>query len=196
VSTTSGRKGNVTVSDGGLGLGFHELVSGADAILALGTQGAQTGVLLSSSTNTFTSAVEGLSITLNGSSTETVTAAVKNDTSSIASKLQLFVDSYNRLRDKVGKYYQSDKNTKGELFGSTETLQITSSLNRVLNNRVFANSQIQYLSALGVSISSEGKLSLDTEKFNAALASNPDAVKSFFTDENRGFAHAMDNATD
>ena len=198
VSSITGKQGSLTVDDGGLGLGLQELAAGRDALVSLGSSAGTPGLLVSSSSNTFTNAVEGIDVTINAESTDPVTVSVASDSNAIASKLKLFVDQYNKLQDKLGAldFFNTADNSKGILFGSHESLKISASLSGAVSKRVFANAQIQNIAALGITFDAAGKLQFNNDKFNSAYSNNPDAVKTFFTDSEKGFSQTVDKVTE
>jgi flagellar hook-associated protein 2 len=198
VSSASGRAGSITLDDGGLGLGITEIVEGRDAVIALGAHSAGTGALVTSSTNNFENAVNGLSVTIKSESTEAVTVTVATDPGSISSKVKLFVDQYNKLQDKLKTldFYNADDGSKGVLFGSSEVLQIRANLSRGVAQRYFANTKYQNISSLGVTFTADNKLQFDADKFAEAYAADAEAVKSFFTNETQGFAKSLDTTAE
>jgi flagellar hook-associated protein 2 len=106
----------------------------------------------------------------------------------------LFVDQYNKLREKLDELTSFDDNTMatGLLFGTNEALQIESRLTRVLTDRFYGVGSIQSLEQLGISLDQEGRLELDESKLQDAFADDPDAVQQFFMDEDFGFAAQLD----
>jgi flagellar capping protein FliD len=134
-------------------------------------------------------------VTLAGQSTETVTVNVSQSDSSLVTMVQLFVDSYNKLRDKLESqtfYNEADKST-GVLFGTNEALRVDTELSGLLSGRFFGAGSIQSLKELGIDITEEGKLTLDTEKLKEKFAADPETVKEFFTKDKVGFADKVDN---
>ncbi len=196
LSGKAGKQGELTIDASGIGLSFTELASAQDAVLQVGT-GTQ-GLLLSSSSNTFKDVIDGVDVTVQGSSKDPVSITSTTSTDSAATALQAFVDQFNRLRDKLDEYtvFDSASNTKGLLFASRETLQIESSLNRVLNSQISGLGEYSSLSQLGVTVNEFGKLAFDRNTFNERYADDPESVIEFFTNENRGFSKKLDDAVE
>jgi flagellar hook-associated protein 2 len=191
-SSVSGKAGEILIDASELGFSFQELAPAQDAIVQLGTGSAAT--LFSSSTDRWDNIVEGLNVTLSGTSTDPVTLSVSLTGSGAADGLQTFVDNYNKLRDKLATYTQfnPDAGTKGTLFGSQETLRLDAELSRLISGRFFGVGNVQSLAELGVSLDDSGKLSFDRNKFQARYGSDPEGVVEFFSDESNGFAAKAD----
>jgi flagellar hook-associated protein 2 len=123
-----------------------------------------------------------------------VNVTVSSAVDSIASTLQLFVDSYNKLRDKLDTYtaFDAAAGTKGLLFGSSETLRIDSALSNLITGRFVNDGEVRSLGELGVSIDEEGQLTLDRAKLQARFEADPESVTEFFADESLGFTAKAD----
>ena len=187
-SKVSGKGGQIIADASSLGIGFTELAKGQDALVQFGGSGSSPK-LLTSSTNTFKDVTTGLDVTLAGESNDAVTIQVTDTPSSITAQIQLFVDQYNKLRDKLDSltFFRSDDNSKGILFGSTETLRLDSDLSRLLTSRFSTGGAIQNLAQIGIGVDQSGKLSFDKSKLETLYASDPEGVKKFLSDDKLGF---------
>ncbi|MGI8978885.1 MAG: flagellar filament capping protein FliD [Pirellulaceae bacterium] len=187
-SSRSGKAGQIIADGSSLGISFTELAKAQDALVQLGGAGGSSQ-LLTSSTNTFKDVTTGLDITLTGESTDPVTVTVADTSSSIASQVQLFVDQYNKLRDKLESltFFNQLDQTKGILFGSSEALRLDSDLSRLITGRYFGVGPVQNLAQIGVSVGQDGKLGFDKTKLETLYASDPEGVKKFFGDDTLGF---------
>jgi flagellar hook-associated protein 2 len=193
-STIIGNDGNLQVDSNYDGLRFDELVSGHDALLEVGA-GGNGGIIVSSKTNTFTNAVAGIDVTLNGESTDTVSVTSAQSDSSIVSAVQLFVDAYNKMRDKLATQTAFNTNdfTAGPLFGSHEALRVDNDLSTLLSGRLFGAGDIHSLKELGLDMTDAGKLTFDATKLQAKYADDPDAVTQFFTKDKTGLANRLND---
>ncbi|HTN77053.1 MAG TPA: flagellar filament capping protein FliD [Pirellulaceae bacterium] len=195
-SNIVGYEGQLQVDSSYAGTRFEELVEGHDALLQLGSgESNSAGVLLSSKSNTFTEAVAGIDITLSGQSTEAISVTVAQNDASVVTTVQLFVDQYNKLRDKLSTYTAFDANSQkatGVLFGSLEALRVDTELSSLMSGRFNSVGSISSLKELGLDLNDAGKMTFDSSKLTAKLASNPDAVKKFFSTEKSGFAAKTD----
>lgn len=192
-SAIAGKSGELLIDGTGLGLSFSDLAAAQDAVLQIG--GSVTGTLLSGAQNRFDDVLAGIDVTLLDASTETVTVTVSQTADGVASAVQLFVDNYNKLRDKLTTYtaYDPVGGTKGTLFASAETLRIDAELSRLVTGQHATGSDIRSLAELGVTVNDQGKLAFDKAKLAARFASDPEAVTTFFSDDERGFAAKADD---
>ena len=195
LSGVVGAAGQLVIDGSSFGLDFHDLTTAQDALLQIGGAGT-TGVLVSSPDGKFKSVQPGLDTTLVAASPDTVTVGVSQTADNIASALQLFVDQYNKLRDKLKVYtaFDADAGTKGTLFGSSETLRLDNDLSQLVTGRYFNDGQVRSLAELGVSVDDQGKLALDKDKLQQRFDADPESVTEFFADKDRGFAAKVDTA--
>lgn len=180
-STRTGTSGALTVTasggDGGLGV---LATSGGTMTQASAAQDAQVvidGITRTSSSNTVSDAIDGVSLTLTKAAPGTAfTLDVAADASTLKAGLLGFVSAYNtalaQLRTQgasggVGK-------TAGPLGGDAAPRSITASL------RGAVTAGYAELSRLGFKTAVDGSLSLDGTKFDAAIAADPLAVRNLF----------------
>lgn len=188
-SAVTGTAGALVIDGSDLGLDFTTLTRAQDATLLLG-DGASSGVLLTSSSNTFADALPGMSITLNGASADPVSVTVGQDTEKLYGTLEGFVNAYNDAIDRIAELsdYDTETEQRGILLGDGTVQVAERRIQRLINGRVpGATGTIDRLSDLGVNIR-DGKLVLNRERFEEAFSQDPDAVIEFFTDEDDGFA--------
>ena len=189
-SRSSGEIGRVVAEGGAVGLNVNTTGLARDAIISVGSTGEAGGTLVRSSNNTFDQAITGLSLTAKGISSDPVDINVSTSNNNIEKNLQLFVDQYNKVRDKIDKETSFDADTKstGQLFGATEVLRVEQTLARFVQQRSFASGKVQSLEQLGVSLDDKGKLKLDKAKLSKAIESNLTDVQDFLTKEKTGFS--------
>ncbi|WP_159876978.1 MULTISPECIES: flagellar filament capping protein FliD [Aquitalea] len=142
------------------------------------------GVYVSSSSNTVSDVINGATISLQKSGEASIT--MTQDNSSIASKLQGFVDAYNKVQSAL------DNASGGSMKGDAALTSIRNQLSAVLQTPVSGADPVTsyaYLSQVGISIQKDGTLSLDQSAFNKALSNKPTAVGNLFgNSSNTGFA--------
>lgn len=192
LSSIAGKAGELLVDGSGLGLDFSELSAANDALLQVGAgSGAR---LISSTSNVFKDVVSGLDVTIAGESKSPVAIHVKSTSEDVSITLQLFVEQYNKLREKLEglTFFSELEGTKGILFGSAETLRIESGITNLITGRVLGAGKIQSLAELGITIDKEGTLAFDKTKLEARFAADPEGVQEFFANENAGLANRMD----
>ncbi len=199
VSDISGKSGRVVLDSSQSQFRFDEIVEAQDALLLFGSaSNASTGILASSSTNTFNEVLDGVSLKVNEASTSAINVNVQISDESLLSVANEFVTQYNALRDKLDEktFFNESDNSTGVLFGSNEALRIDTQLGGLITSRFVGLGKVQSLQQLGFDISDSGKLSLDTNKLKAAFAGDPEGVEKFFTEETTGFADKVFNLTE
>jgi flagellar hook-associated protein 2 len=142
------------------------------------------GFAVNSATNAVDSAIDGVTLNLKKQQPGTVlTLTVANDDSAVQSKLNSFVTSYNTLATTISRLRSYDPATKaaGPLLGDAMLLNVESQLRRILGQPIAgATAGYSSLANLGITSSTTGSLSLDSTKFQAALAADPKSVANVF----------------
>lgn len=198
-SQVSGAVGRLLADATALGVNFQETVLAQDALVLIGSpNGPTAGALASSQTNDFDDLIDGISVTLNGSSTEAVTIDIERSSTSITTQLQLFADQYNGLQDKIEElaFFNEADGTSGVLFGSNSVLRIQFDLANALTNRYHGVGGIQSLEEVGLSLDRNGRLQFDRAEFQEKYDANRNDVARFFTQEEFGAAHKLFNAVE
>jgi flagellar hook-associated protein 2 len=194
----SGNAGRFVLDLSAIGLTTSTAVEGRDALAAVTQSTGGAARLYTSTDNNFASAIEGVSFTLKGNSTDAISISVTQSNSGVQGALQQFVDQYNKIRDKLISldFFNEDTQQRGALFGSSTALRINSGLSKLVTDRYSGLGDISALTALGVGITENGKLTLDATKLQQRLAQDPDDVENFFTHATRGFAKKLDDLTE
>jgi len=192
VSQTAGSDGELQIDARDTSLNFTEITKAQDALLLFGGSGSA-GILASSTSNNFDSILDGVELNISGTSTSAVTVSVSQTSSQTMSNLQLFVDSYNKLRDALDAFtfFNPDDNTKGPLTGTNEALRVESEVSSLVTQRFFNAGPIQSLAEVGISINDKGKLSLDRDRAETKFSADAKAVEDFFTTETTGFSNKV-----
>ncbi|REK27007.1 MAG: hypothetical protein DWQ42_08080 [Planctomycetota bacterium] len=184
VSDNAGEAGAVRFNASGLGITFEETVAAQDALLRFGDEiNAGGGILVASSSNTFDSVVDGLSVTLNETSSEPVTVLVESTDTDLVAQVIAIVDTYNSIRERIDilTAFDVDSNTRGTLQGDSAVLRLESDLANLVTDRIFGAGSIQSLAELGVSVDQDGTLSFDQSELESKFAEDPAAVEQFFS---------------
>jgi flagellar hook-associated protein 2 len=152
------------------------------------------GIAVTSASNSVSGALNG--VTLNLAATGSTTLTVSQDTSTTETAVSNFVSAYNSYASTVATLSSYDTSTQqaGILLGDTTLMSIQRQVNSVLSGRVAGNS-IGSLAGLGITRNSDGTLSLDSDKLDSALKSNPGAVQDLFAGTN-GFATKLNSSLD
>ena len=145
------------------------------------------GIEVRSSTNVFTDAIPGLTITAAKASVPgtpaTTTLSVSNNNDKIVSAVQAFVDAYNAVNSNVTTNSGYDTATKtGKAFSgdfAVRSVMDDLRLARTTEPAGVATSLYKTLGDLGVTIQQNGSLSRDSTKLKEKLAaSSGDVVKT------------------
>lgn len=134
-------------------------------------------VAVSSTTNTVTGVLPGVTLNLNGvtGTGSTVTLSVAQDQKGIGAQVQKFVDAYNALHSAIGST-QTSKSTHDSTVGLMQS-QLVGTLNTPVSG---ASSTYDYLAQVGVSVQSDGTLSMNSQTLNTALSSDPNGTANLF----------------
>ncbi len=151
-SRAMGQAGRMVADGESLGLNISSSGEARDARISVGGSLQNGGLLIQSSTNTINNAIDGLTLNIHGTSPGAIDVSVTADNSGLEQNLQLFVDQFNKVRDKVAKEtaYNLETKTTGILVGSGEVLRLEQGLTRLINHRNFGTGQVQSLQQLGV----------------------------------------------
>ncbi len=163
------------------------------------------GVNISKSTNAVSDVLTGVTFTLlKGSSTDlltglstpsTSTLTIGNDTSTITSKINNFVTSYNDIMGMINKQsvYDTTKSTSAPLFGDSTLRSLKDAMRTMISGPVTdatagtVNQDYSLLSKIGItSNSKDGTLSVDSTILATALNTNFSAVTDLFTHNGGG----------
>jgi flagellar hook-associated protein 2 len=176
-SDTSGAPGNLTItSSTGLPT-FTQAVAGANASLTVD------GIPISSTSNTVTGAIDGVTLNLAAASPGTpVTISLGPDVADQTTAINNYVSAYNTVINDINTQETVDgsSGSAGPLAADS-TLSLTQSL--ILASSSYAmtgNGAISELSDLGVTMNNDGTLSVDSGTLSNALETDPASVQSFF----------------
>ncbi len=188
----SGSAGDLIIDDTGTDLGITTLSQAQDARIFFGGN-AQTGMLLTSSDNTFEDVVEGLTLTANSVSDEPVTVTVDRDLEALIKAIKGLVDDYNGAMGRIREAgdYDEETETRGVLMGESTLYSVEQRLYKLFSGSISSGTQFDRFSDLGVKTVSGGRLSFDEEKFREAYALDPQGVTDFFTAAEVGVAHVL-----
>jgi flagellar hook-associated protein 2 len=198
ISNRGGAAGRFILDLSAIGLSTSTPIDGQDALAAVTQNLGGVTRLHTSTDNNFAGAIEGLTLSLKGSSTESISISVTESNSGVASTLQQFVDQYNKIRDKLTSlnFYNEETKQRGPLFGSSTALRIENELSRLATNRLVGVGDIGSLASLGITLTDTGKMVLDSTKLQDKLLADPNGVEQFFTESTRGFAKKLDELSE
>lgn len=184
-SAATGARGRLAFDTSSLTISLAETAKAQDALLSVSG-----GVLVSSSSNKFEGVAPGLTLTVNDATRTTVTVDVTKDNDALTKQVSAMVDQFNKLKDKLNDLTAFDSSTfsTGVLFGTTAALRVDIAFTQLFSGRHSTGSSIRSVSEIGVSFNDQGKLEFDKDKFLQAYNRDPDAVKTFFSAETKGFS--------
>lgn len=175
-----------------------------------------------STSNIVNNAIPGLQLTLKAVTADPITITVSTpapDTDAIKQKVHDFVDSYNALMSDLNSRLnekpvippsQDSDYLKGLFFGDSLLSNIQDRLRNVVMSPIGSNPSYNLLSQIGISTGDttgsgtinqdavDGKLVIDDDKLDAALASDPKSVQTLLGGKLgiAGFSQAIDGALD
>ncbi|MCZ6493328.1 MAG: flagellar filament capping protein FliD [Planctomycetota bacterium] len=182
-SNITGRLGELIIDSGGVDLGLTTLSDGRDAKVFFGSDDPSQGFLITSSSNSISDVVPGVTIDLVSASDDPVTVTVTRDTQKIEDAVFQFVTTFNDAIGRINDYDSFDVDTeeRGPLLGNSTTARLRSALYRVAQGLATGvETQYQRLSQVGIRIGAEGVLTFDKDKFREAYENDPQAVENLF----------------
>lgn len=183
---TSGMTNNSTIFDA-----TDNISDAQDAKFKLGNSANE----LTSSSNTLSNLVDGVSIQLTGTTeaNKPLIITVDTDTTGTQEQVQAFIDAYNGLKDTLKSLTSSGSGGSGRgAFAGDATM---SSLSSELSNMLRGTFGEQDMTKFGITADKDGKLSLDSEKLNDQLKNDPQSVTDFFNGD-KGLLKTMDKSLD
>lgn len=158
---------------------LQETVSAQDALVQIN------GINISSSSNTVSSTINGVTLNLLRTTSSPVTVTVGRDASAFSRQVDSFVKAYNDLNKTIRDLTSYDPTTRvaGLLLGDSVVRTIQSQLRSVINNTVpgLTTGSFRALSDIGITTQRDGSLVVDSSKFQSALSSNSTDVAALFT---------------
>lgn len=156
-------------------LGFTTTTAAVDAEVTVD------GQTRTSSSNTLTDLIDGVSLTLTSVDSSAHSLSISADTSKTTDAVSAFVTAYNSVLStmKTVTAFTPGKDgtagTSSALTGDAMVRSLQQQLRSTLGDNVID------LKAIGITIATDGQLTSDSSKLSSALASNPDAVSSLFS---------------
>ena len=197
---TTGAGGAMNIDLSCLGLDVQHLSEAKDAILVYGDPAKEGSLVLTSSSNTFRNAIEGIDLTLTGTSATPITVNSARSSTDIKASLQIFVENYNQYQELLNVWTYYDPTVLGGqgagnlLYNDRVAREFQRDIPDILSKRIHGIPGVTSLRDIGISIRSNlydtdgtnretNKLVFDEDKFDALYAENPDAIQDFFFQE-------------
>ena len=169
VSNTSGSAGNIVVSNNTTGLTFNQAAAGANASLTVD------GVPISSTSNTISSVIPGVTINLAGAApATTVSLTVAPDANTATTAINSFVSAWNKVVQDLNSQFNvaSDGSGGGPLEADDTLRGVQSQLLSAVTTSISGNNGLVNLASIGVNMNDDGTLSVDSGVLSNALNDN------------------------
>ncbi|HKR40280.1 MAG TPA: flagellar filament capping protein FliD [Paraburkholderia sp.] len=162
------------------------------------------GTGITSSSNTVTSALSGVTLNLtagsvdaasNGSGAQTLTIA--QNTSAESSAISQFVTLYNTLVTTMAALtaFSSTSTSQGVLLGDSTLNMIQNQLATIVATGVTSGASKTSLASIGITLNADGSLSVDSGTLTSALQNNQSTVAKLFNSTNGVAAQLNTNIT-
>lgn len=157
---------------------MSQLVAAKNALLNVD------GLNISKSSNTISDVIQGVTLTLKGVTSTANALSVDTDTTTIESSVKSFVDAYNSLNTSMRnltKFVSAGSSANGVLLGDSTARNMMVKLKSMLSASSPTATTYKTLSDIGVSMGSDGSLSLDSTKLQKAITNNVSDVAKLFS---------------
>lgn len=155
------------------------------------------GIAATSSTNTVSDVLDGVTLTLaktNIGSPTTLTVT-KDSTTNLTASINAFITAYNEAAKStrtLGAYNSETKET-GALQGDSSLRGAQTQLRNLLQTAAGGSSAYQTLSNIGVELQKDGTLKLDSTKLNNAVAADYSGVTTLVEKVGSAFKTGLDS---
>ncbi len=161
----------------GAGKNIHETQAAQDSRINID------GIVVNQSSNTITEVIRGITFDVHSLTENSVNVRLELNDEAVAEFITGFVGSYNELMATVDELtgYNPASQVAGPLSGDPAIRNIIEQLRRNLSvNFSNVNNKFISLATIGIDTDRSGKLKLDAEKLNAAIATNlPEVIRLF-----------------
>ncbi|MFC3395216.1 flagellar filament capping protein FliD [Brenneria rubrifaciens] len=190
-SKNTGTEGQITVTDNSGVLGtIEQKVAAQNAIISVN------GIEIERQTNTIDDALEGVTLTLQSTTTADTpeTLEIAQDTSGMKEAITAWVDAYNAVLDTIAtqtKYTaveagEDQSTSNGALLGDSTVRNIQSQLKSQLTSLQSDSGDIRIMADLGITQNFQtGKLEINGTKLDKTLKEEPANVKAFFAGDGK-----------
>jgi flagellar hook-associated protein 2 len=185
-SENTGTDDTITITDA-TNLGLTTVSAAQDAIVTIG------GFQVTSTSNSITSAIDGVTINLKALDTAgvTQTLTIGRDTDKVTESVQAFVDAYNELRSTMSSQ------RAGTLSGDNGLLSIESRMRSIMNTAPAAiTSNFSFLAELGITTQEGGDLTLDSADLKTALDADFSGVAQLLANDAEGYIFRLEAVVD
>ncbi len=145
------------------------------------------GLSISRETNTVTGAIDGITLNLlKADQDNLISVEISESFAGAQSSVQEFVSGYNSLVGNIQTLtsYNAVDESAGILLGDFTVRNMSNQLRSVINNMINSSaSNIRTLADMGITTESDGRLSIDSDQFEAAFSEYPEEVEALFINQ-------------
>ena len=163
-------------SAGSFGMAANSYQSAQD------TKATVNNIGVSSSNDTISGVVSGLNLQVSQVTSSPVQVTVSANTSAAVSNVQSFVADYNALNDQLSTDvdFNTSSNTAGILEGDPTTENMQNELQSLVLSTTSQGGAYKYLSDVGITVGTNGDLTVNTSQLTNALNTDPSDVQNLF----------------
>lgn len=174
--------GNVMKLSGLNGFSFDPAGAGSGNLSQATAEGGQSasdaafklnGIAATSSTNSVSTVVDGVTLTLSktNSGSPTTLTITRDSTTSLTSAINGFIKAYNDAAKSMKDlgFYNVETKAAGSLQGDSTLRGAQTQVRNLVQTKAGGTSDYQTLSDIGISLEKDGSLKLDTTKLNKAV---------------------------
>src|SRR5581483_10244367 len=186
VSKTSGNSGNITITGNTTTLSFQQSSAGTDASFTID------GIPLTSTTNTVTGALPGVTLNLLSESASPVQLTVGPDVNAAKQAVSDFVSAYNAVVKGINSQFACDATSgqAGVLAGDSSLRALQSSMLSDVTYAITGNNGMVNLASMGVDMANDGTLSVNDAELTDSITSHFSDFQNFFQSAGQdGFAN-------
>lgn len=196
----SGAKNSFTVKETGgpsLDLTATSVSKASDAEIKMGD------LAFTSDTNNFSGVIPGVDFTVikKTEKDNPIIISVENDSAETKKQVQSFIDAYNKVRSEIDSLTKSGSadnkggaSGRGPLAGDSGINALESQLNALIRSSIGGVGKPgdpdyvkgTTLADFGITSDKEGKLKLDSKKFDEAIKENPEKLNTLFGGDKNG----------
>lgn len=186
----TGADNSITFNEIGTDFGLNDagskVQSAQDASLKID------GFTVTRPTNQIVGAIQGVTLAVTAETTTPATVAIQSDPNGLAKKMQSVVDAYNAVINKIHGVagYGTTKGTETALQGDSSLRSITDRLSDTVLSRVTGAGTFDTAGAIGLSVTKDGLLSLDSSKLNSAISKDANSVANVLAGVSNGSSSA------
>ena len=143
------------------------------------------GLSVSNASNTVSSAISGVTLTLNETTSNPIAVEVSENHSAIKNSVKTFVAGYNQfiVTANALSAYDVDTGVSGALLGDFTLRSVSGQIDSILRSSVTdISTSVQNLTDLGITTSSSGELVLNDAELDAILQDDPAIVANLLAE--------------